>query len=157
MARIPLTEDEADRLVAAPKTISGDLVWSHDVDRGWAKSELKVASELGVDLRVYSNINMKEPSLFSFALLVNRVFRIRGLCINRGHVNKHTNNEKWWPGTHKHRWTDRCRDRFAYTPAESISSDVGEAFRQFCTECAITFDGQIRPLPPRQIGFGEVP
>ncbi len=144
MARIPLTEDEAERLVAAPKTITGDLVWSHDVDRGWAKSELRVTSDLGVDLRLYANINMKEPSLFSFALLVNRVFRIRGLCINKGHVNKHTNKEKWSPGTHNHRWTDACRDRFAYTPAEDISLDVGEAFQQFCAECSITFNGQIK-------------
>lgn len=157
MPRVPLTESEADRLVAAPKSITGDLTWSYNPNEVWAKSEMNVVNSLGVDLRIYANVNMKEPSLFTFVLSVSRAFRIRGLCANRGHVNKHTNREEWRPGTHKHRWTDRCRDRFAYTPPESISSDVAMAFRQFCAECKISFTGQVQPLPPRQIGLGEVP
>ena len=157
MASIPLTESEADRLVAAPKSITENLAWSYNPNEVWAKSELRVINNLGVDLRVYANVNMKEPSLFTFALSLSRAFRVRGLCANRGHVNKHTNREEWRPGTHKHRWTDRCRDRFAYTPVEEISQDVAEAFRQFCVECSISFEGQVQPLPPRQIGLDEVP
>jgi hypothetical protein len=157
MPRISLTEIEADRIIASPKSIRGDLAWAYNLDEGWAKSEIRVVNDMGVDLRMYANVNMKEQSLFTFALSVSRAFRIRGLCANRGHENKHTNREAWRPGTHKHRWTDRCRDRFAYEPEEEISEDLEEAFRQCCTECNIDFQGQVRPLPARQPRLGEVP
>lgn len=157
MARVPLTESEADRIMHATKTIPGDLAWNYDSSEAWAKSELKVINTLGMDLRIFANVNMNEPSLFTFALIANRAFRIRGLCVNRGHQNKHTNDEVWHPGTHKHRWTDICRDRFAYTPDERISGEIEEAFRQFCVECNVSFDGRVGPIPDRQLGFGEVP
>ncbi len=157
MPRVPLTESEADGIIAALKSIREDLAWTYNPNEGWAKSEMRVANDLGVDLRMYANVNLKEPSFFTFALSVSRAFRIRGLCANRGHENKHTNRDAWRPGTHKHRWTDRCRDRLAYTPEEAISQDLEEAFRQFCAECNIDFQGQVRPLPDRQLGLGEVP
>jgi hypothetical protein len=157
MPLILLTELEVDRIITAPKSIRGNLVWTYNQREGWAKSELRIANDLAVDLRVYANVNMKEPSLFTFALSVSRAFRIRGLCVNRGHENKHTNREAWRPGTHMHRWTDRCRDRFAYTPKEEISEDLEEAFREFCTECNIDFQGQVQPLPAWQLRLGEAP
>ena len=157
MPRIPLTESEANRLITAPKSIRDDLAWTNNPNEGWAKSEMRVANDMGADLRVYANVNMKEPTRFSFSLILSRNFRILGLDVNGGHVNKHTNREEWRPGTHMQRWTDRCRDRFAYTPEEEISEDLGEAFVQFCSECNIDFQGQVRPLPARQLSLGEVP
>lgn len=157
MPRIPLTEREANRLIAASKSIRDDLAWANNPNESWAKSEMRVVNDLGVDLRVYANVNLKEPSRFSFSLILSRNFRILGLDVDGGHVNKHTNREEWRPGTHKQRWTDRCRDRFAFTPEEEISKDIEVAFGQFCGECNIHFQGQVRPLPARQLGLGEVP
>lgn len=157
MPRTPLTENEAGRLIAARKSVREDLAWAYNPNEGWAKAEMRVANDLGVDLRVYATVNMKESTKFSFSLILSRNFRILGLDVNGAHVNKHTDRQEWRPGTHKQRWTDRCRDRFAYTPEEEISQDIEEAFRQFCAECNIHFQGQVRPLPPRQLGLGEVP
>jgi hypothetical protein len=157
MPRIPLTEIEADRIIAAQKSIRDDLTWTSNPNEAWWKSEIRVTNDLGVDLRVYANVNMKEPTRFSYSLSLSRNFRILGLDVNGAHVNKHTNREEWLPGTHMQRWTDQCRNRFAYTPEEEISQDIEEAFHQFCTECNIDFQGQVRPLPARQLGLGEVP
>ncbi|MCH8853652.1 MAG: hypothetical protein IID41_13515 [Planctomycetes bacterium] len=155
MASTPLTEQDAEELVAAVKSITQDLTWKHSQNEAWARSEMPVENDLGMDLRMFATANLKEPSLFTFSLVVSRAFRIRGLCVNRGHINKHTDRNEWRPGTHAHRWTDKCRDRFAYTPTIEISTNIPAAFDEFCQECNIEFTGQVRPLPSRQMDISE--
>lgn len=157
MPHIPVTESEAGRLIAARKSIRDDLAWTYIPNEMWAKAEVRVANDMGVDLRLYANVNMKEPTRFSYSLVLSMNFRILGLDVNGAHVNKHTKRDEWRPGTHMQRWTDRCRHRFAYTPEEQISEDFEEAFRQFCGESNIDFQGQVRSLPARQLGLGELP
>lgn len=101
-------------------------------------------------MRLYATVNLKEPSRITFALVAKRNFRIRGLCINRSHENKHTNDEKWLPGTHMHHWTDKCRDRFAYTPDWPISTNIEQSFIMFCNECGISFSGKVMATPVLQ-------
>ncbi len=152
-----ITEAEADQISAAPKSIDGDLKWEYDPSTGpFAKAVIPVRHDFAVELRVHATVNLKEPSRITFALVASRNFRIRGLCINRSHGNKHTNNEKWRPGTHMHRWTNKCRDRFAHTPHQHISMDVERAFIVFCKECDISFTGKVMALPVLQLGLDDV-
>ena len=110
---VPLTEQEAERLVRLPKTIRHNLVWAIGANEAWAKGELPVQGA-GVMMSLYATVNVAEPQLFSFALSVSHSFRIRGLCHGAAHGNKHRDNRTKLYEAHVHVWTDSCRDRLAY-------------------------------------------
>lgn len=81
---------------------------------------------------------------------MNNAFRVRGLDVNGSHGNRHTNSERWVGRTHKHRWTDPCQGRFAYTPTDILSQTVDEQLREFCVESGITGSVTLDSLPPSQ-------
>lgn len=154
MARILLTEQEVERIIGANKRIHGDMEWQYRENEGYAKCQLSVANTLGVNLKMVANVNMEESSIYSFSLILSNAYRIRGLDVSGSHRNKHTNNSEWRGTTHKHRWSDRCRESFAYTPKESIlPQNIEKAFRTFCQECNIDFEGTVRTLPPKQLSM----
>jgi hypothetical protein len=76
--------------------------------------------------------------------------RIRALCVNGSHTNRHTNTERWVRQMHKHKWTDRCMDRFAYTPEDITATDTQGQFAQFCAECGIACEAKLEDVPPFQ-------
>lgn len=152
MAKILLTEQQADRIVTAQKSINTNVEWAYHLNEGYAKCQLTVANALGMNLKVYGNVNIEEPTIFSFSLILNNAYRIRGLDVSGSHKNKHTDSSEWRGATHKHRWSDRCREAFAYTAKEAIpSDDIAQAFKTFCNECNIDFVGEVRSIPPRQL------
>ena len=154
MARILLTEQQADRIIAAAKSINTDVEWAYRPTEGYAKCQLTVASSLRMNLKVYGNVNMEEPTIFSFSLIFNNAYRMRGLDVSGSHKNKHTDSNEWRGKTHKHKWSDRCREAFAYTPTEVIQTqNLAQAFKTFCSECNIDFAGQVKPIPPKQFGM----
>jgi len=156
MARIALTEREVEIIVAAPKTISKNVEWHSDQNESWLRCELPVESSLKVNLKVYINVNAEDLSLHSFSLLLNNYYRIRGLDVNGSHRNTHIDSNRWQARTHKHRWTDVCRQSFAYTPNETFRNEITENFRLFCEECNIDFRAEIKPLPPKQLTFNQM-
>jgi Pyruvate/2-oxoacid:ferredoxin oxidoreductase delta subunit len=156
MAKMLLTEQQADRIITARKSINTDVEWGYRVNEGYAKCQLTVSNPLGMNLnlKVYGNVNMEEPTIFSFSLILSNAYRIRGLDTSGSHKNKHTDSNEWRGKTHKHKWSDRCREAFAYTPEETIpSDDITQGFKAFCKECNIDFAGEVRPLPPKQLGM----
>jgi hypothetical protein len=119
--------------------------------------DLPVTGKKGINLKIVVTVNRFELSLYSFALLLNNAFRIRGLDINGSHRNKHTNRNSWIGQTHKHKWTDLCGDRFAYTPSDITAQDIQGQLSQFCSECGIRYDATIAAFPPLQGGlFNEL-
>jgi len=58
-----------------------------------------------------------------------------------------------WVKLYKHKWTDRCRDGWAYTPDDIKDISIETAFISFCKECEIDFKGNFNTLPPRQISL----
>jgi hypothetical protein len=154
MAKILLTEQQADHIITARKSINTDVEWGYRVNEGYAKCQLTVSNTLGMNLKVYANVNMEEQTIFSFSLILSNAYRIRGLDVSGSHKNKHTDSNEWRGETHKHKWSDRCRESFAYTPKEIVpSGDIAQGFRIFCEECNIDFGGEVRPLPPKQLGM----
>lgn len=154
MAKTVLTEQTADGIIAAQKSIQGDVIWVYRPKEGYAKCELQVSNALGINLKIAGNINMEEPAIFSFSLIYNNAYRIRGLDVSGSHKNKHTDNNEWRASTHKHKWSNRCREAFAYTPVEVFNSkDIVQAFNTFCKECNIDFKGEVKPVPPNQFGM----
>lgn len=152
MARILLTAQQAEYIVAAKKSINTNVEWAYHLREGYAKCQLTVSNTLGMNLKVYGNVNMEEPTIFSFSLILSNAYRIRGLDVSGSHKNKHTDSDEWRGRTHKHKWSDRCRESFAYTPVEIIPShDIAQAFKVFCNECSIDFVGEVKSLPPKQL------
>ncbi len=157
MARIALTMHVADSIIRDSKRISETVRWSHtDEHSYWAKCEVMVENNQRLNLKMYINLNLEEQSLFSFSLILNNAFRIRGLDFNGSHGNKHTNSEKWQGETHKHIWTDQCRDSHAYTPTDITTDAIKDVFLQFCEECNIVFSGDFQPPPCRQTTLEEL-
>ena len=154
MARIPLTEQEAERIVQDRKRVGEDVQWRKaDEGESWLKCELNVENSLRANLKLYLNWNTEEPMLFSFSLILSNAYRIRGLDFNGSHKNRHTDRKRWQSETHKHKWTDACRDSFAYTPNDITAELIEEVFRQFCVECNIEFTGGFSSAPPKQLNL----
>lgn len=150
MARAPLTDLEVEQVLQAPKIINEDVQWRLDPYQCWAKCELNVENELKANLRLYMNWNLEEPSLFSSSLVLNNAFRIAGIDFNGSHRNRHADNNLWRGETHKHKWTEKCRDSWAYTPEDIFRKEIQEVFKIFCKECNIKFKGKFLSLPPKQ-------
>jgi len=154
MARIPLTEIEVNKILSSPKDIIENIDW---IPSGsWHKCELNVGNKLKVDLKLFINVNSRIPALYSLSLILSNCYRIAGLDVNGSHTNKHTDRNKWKNETHKHRWTDVCRDSWAYTATDIVTLSIEEAFSTFCKECNINFRGNFRTLPPKQMTLFEV-
>lgn len=151
MARIPLTDAEVQKILQIPKVVNEDVVWHLTPNQSWAKCELNVENKLKTNLKLYLNWNCDEPSLFSFSLIQNNAYRIAGLDFNGSHKNQHTDDKVWKGETHKHRWTEKCRDSWAYTPENITNKDIREVFKIFCKECNIEFKGKFSLLPSRQM------
>ncbi|MFC1592840.1 DUF6978 family protein [Candidatus Omnitrophota bacterium] len=147
MARLPITESECDKVLALPKQIAADIVWTQKSNKSWATSVLPVESDLKSKLEVILTVNVEEPSKFSFTLLLNGIHRLRGLDIKGSHHNKCSDQHRWDGQTHKHAWQDSCPGGHAYTPADITGTGIMEAFVQFCGECNIDFRGNFNPLP----------
>lgn len=127
--------------------VSGAYVWQQSSSKAWIRMDLPVTGKKGTNLKIVITVNRFDPSLYSFALLLNNAFRVRGLDVNGSHRNKHTNREKWVGQTHKHKWTDQCGDRFAYTPSDITAQDLQGQLAQFCSECGISYAATIAPFP----------
>ncbi len=156
-ASLPLTETEANRIIAAEKRIAGDIRWEYNPahNQTWAKFQKEVENKLTFNLMVYGNTSLVIEGKSSFSLMLNSNFRVFGLDVRGSHRNKHTDRNEWRGQTHKQRWTDLCRHRFAYTPDEIIPTDANAAFREFCRECGIDFTGRLGEIPIFQAALPE--
>lgn len=147
MARFPITEIECDKVLAIPKQITANIVWTQKSNKSWARSVLPVESDLKSKLEVILTVNVEEPSKFSFTLLLNGIYRMRGLDIRGSHHNKCSDQQRWDGQIHKHSWQDSCPGGHAYTPADITGAGIKNTFAQFCKECNIDFQGYFNPLP----------
>ena len=153
----PLSEAQSDIIIAAEKAISGRIDWVYNPyhNQDWAKFEVTVENDLGLNLRLYGNARLLQPAKSSFSLILNGAFRVFSLDVNGSHTNKHTNKNEWKNETHKQRWTDVCRNSDAFTPEEDIPEEPNAAFEEFCKECNIAFTGRISVLPNFQSSFQQ--
>jgi len=150
MAQVPLTNFEVNKIIQAPKVVKEDVRWSIGMHQTWVKCELDVKNKLKANLKLYLNWNNEERSFFSFSLVLNNAYRIAGIDFNGSHKNRHTDNNLWLGKTHKHRWTEKCRGSWAYTPEDITTKKAEDVFKAFCRECNIDFQGRFFEIPPKQ-------
>ena len=152
MAISALSETDVESIIREKKQIRDDVRWQSKPNRSWLTAGLDVIHPRHIKLTMHLNINTLLREKFTYALFLNGSYRIRALDINGSHKNKHHDANEWISQIHKHKWTDKCYDRFAYTPDDITGSSHEDIFRQFCVECNIDFLGTFHRLP---LGQGE--
>ena len=113
---MPLTDAEFAAIMADKKQISGNIVWNEDEGHSPARVfRAKVESAAGWSLFVQGRYNPLAGTL-TYALILRTEGRIYGLCMGKDHHNPQCDQvgEK-----HKHRWSERYRDKEAYIPMTS--------------------------------------
>ena len=153
-----LKESAIEDLLASGLSVSGRYAVRSSNHRNFLKATIPVQAPDGcpflIEMRVNVNDTIRDKA--SFTLVVNGI-SIRRLCLNGNHGNRHTNDEVWHSRTHKHRYTDVCADRFAYTPTDITEESLNGVFRQFCGECNIACDATLADLPaPRLFHVDDV-
>ena len=144
---MPLINGEfASILADVSKYIDGDIDWSKDEDHSPAwQFRAEIKSNAGWPLFVKGRYNFLAGSL-NYALILRTVGRIYALDLGKDHHNPGCEQigEK-----HKHRWTERFRDKEAYVPDDitAPATDPASVWNQFCAEARIKHRGRLNPLP----------
>lgn len=155
MPRIALTEGLADEILQVAKVVNESVVWVSDPEVNYFKAsvsaEFSERSDLKASMKVHINVNKSDQRKVSITLVVSAAYPIFRLDVHGSHQNRHTDANVWHWQPHKHRWTDNCRDAFAFTPAEIVPTDPEGIFREFCVEANIDFQGNFDNVPPIQL------
>ncbi len=138
-----ITQQEFEAILDdGTKRIEGDLRWRNDEDHSPAQEfRVQVFSEPGWPLTVIGWWNPRSGKL-SYTMRHDAAGRILGLDLGRRVAHRNPSSERLY-GTHKHRWTDRFRDKQAYIP-DDITAEWDqpvEVWQQFCSEVRITHLG----------------
>lgn len=142
-----LTDAEFRTIMAdETKRIPGDITWSRMEGRS-ATSVFHVAvlSDRGWPLFIQGRYNSPNESL-TFTLILRTTGRIYGLDLGQNHHNPQCSHV----GTrHRHRWSERYRDKEAFVPDDitAPASDPVAVWREFCAGARIRHDGSMSPPP----------
>ena len=132
--------------------IRGDIRWLDDEDHSPAQEfRVQVACDDGWPLFVVGRYNPAARTL-SYALILKTTGRIYALDLGKDHHNP----ECIQVGErHKHRWSERYRDKRAYAPRDVKApvSDPVSVWREFCAEARIQHEGSMTELSPKLIGL----
>ncbi|MFZ4826078.1 MAG: DUF6978 family protein [Phototrophicaceae bacterium] len=146
-----MLDKEFEQLILDPsKEIHGDILWIEDQDHSPAlEFRVEVVSIAEYPLFIRGSFNALANTL-TYALIHKGYGRIYALDIGKDHHNPSCNNVG---ELHKHRWTEKYRDKEAYVPTD-ITAPVNrpvEVWKQFCLEASITHYGIMKEPPPIQM------
>jgi len=147
---MPITQADFDAILAdRTKTINGDIQWRRDDDDGVGCSfRAEISSVDGHPVFINGYYNPIAGKL-SYVIIHRETGRVYGLDLGAEHHNPTCSRvgEK-----HKHKWTDRYKDKEAYVPTDitAAASDPVSVWKQFCVEASITHNGNMGAPPPLQ-------
>jgi hypothetical protein len=145
-----LVNSEFESILAdSSKRIEGDIVWKEDEDRSPAvEFRAEILSDAGWPLFIRGSYNRLAGTL-TYALILKSEGRVYALDMGKEHHNPSCDQVG---ETHKHRWTERYRDKDAYVPKDITASvaDPCSVWGQFCMEANIRHRGALAPPPPVQ-------
>ncbi len=131
-------------LADTTKCIRDDIIRREDEDHSPAREfRVGVESESGWPLFIKGRYN-PEAGTLSYALIPKTTGRIYALDLGKDHHNPQCDQTG---DKHKHRWSERYRDKEAYVP-ENISAPASEpvsVWREFCMEAGIRHEGTMTP------------
>lgn len=122
---------------------------------GRLRAEMSVHNAHGLPLLLGVQLLPRKPWRLTAYLQLYQV-QLRRLDVNGSHKNRSPDREVWDERTHKHRWSEACRDTVAYTPgdipevpeANPCGDDYRGAFEAFCGEQHIILTGEYRWVDP---------
>lgn len=142
-----LTEAEVEQVMACRKVVDESILWKCPKDHpDWSKSEVRVFHDEIGEMKMVLSVS-RDGRKVNFAVIY-RGARVRSLDLNGVHTQP--DGTRFDRKTHKHTYTDRYGDSWAYLPDDITSNMPDEAFRQFCSECNIDFRGNWSPLPTQK-------
>jgi len=157
---VPQAQEQQVNFLLASGTLSveGSFTWKQSNEKSWYKVMIpvKCTATKPVAIRIVISVSYLDREQRNFVLLWNNNIRVRALCIKGNHGNKHTNDEEWIRRMHKHRWTDACHDRFAYTPTDITETTIQGILTQFCAECGIVCHATIAELSTQGFAFDDL-
>jgi hypothetical protein len=148
---MPLTDPEFNGILDdESKRIVGNIEWAEDEDHSVSvEFRAEVLSDAGYPLFVRGSYNRAIDAL-TYAVISKTDGRIYALDLGKDHRNADTGQ---LVGTkHKHRWTERFKDKVAYVPldiTEPANNPVG-VWTQFCIEAKIRHEGELQGVPAFQ-------
>lgn len=145
-----MTETEFEAILSDPsKVIDGDIDWRDDEDHSPAvEFRVNVNSNNGWPLVLCGSYNSLAQTL-TFAVIHRSAGRIYALDLGKDHRNP---TGELVGETHKHKWTDRFRDKHAYAPSDitAVATEPLLVWQQFCTEATICHNGSLKQPPATQ-------
>src|SRR5699024_10337337 len=134
------------------KEINEDIKWKRKPQNGLIY-EFTVPLDLinGEQQRLLLIVNRNTKiRKFSFTIVWNG-HRIKSLDIGKDHKNPPFNKENRVGKKHKHTWTDKWRDVWAYKPDDiTDGADFTQILNEFFIECNIKCNVNIPKVPPAQ-------
>lgn len=150
---LPITEEEANRLIEEEKEITEEIKWRQKPQHGKifefvVPLQLKNNDNARLTLVVNRNTRIKK---FSFTILYNGTTRIKSLDIGKGHKNPPFRRKNNIGKKHKHTWTNRWKDTWAYVPDDiTDGANFDQVLQEFFVECNIKCNVEIPSLPSLQ-------
>lgn len=133
-----VTEFDAQKILAEPKVIRQDLVWSAS-GRAYRLEAVVIATVSGETLSLHGYVGVQNRS---FALLY-RDTPIRKFTVHPWHIDPVTRERVTDP--HKHTWDDVYQDRRVYLPTDIRIGDPNDEILDFLRECNISLLGGYQP------------
>src|SRR5882762_601599 len=127
-------------LADTTKQINEDIIWRKDEDHSPAvEFRVSMASQARYSIFVKGSCNLAARTL-TYALIHSSFGRIYALDMGKDHHNPSCFNVG---RKHKHRWTEKFRDKDAYVPEDitALVSDPVAIWLQFCKEVLLTHSG----------------
>lgn len=145
-----MRQQDFDILLAdQTKHIDEDIIWQTSEDHApTVEFRVNVHSEAKYPIIVKGSYNPVAQTL-TYALIHRSFGRIYALDIGKDHHNPsctHVGRK------HKHRWSERFRDKNAYVPDDitALVDDPLGVWQQFCKESLIRYNGVMHQPPPLQ-------
>lgn len=154
-----LREFEMDAIISAGKSITANKIEFRPVSgrKHYYKMKVPVVFDGPYRIDLIGNYNVR-LGVYSFSLLCNSISRIRCLDVGPPHYNP---DKALIPSPHKHKWTDKFGDEWAYCPNDiTLDGGITTNLREFLAECNIAFNGEIlipSSLPQLELDFRGLP
>ncbi len=136
-----LSNAEFEAILAdTSKCIDANIVWQEDEDHSPCVGfRAEVSSEAGWPLFVKGSYNCLIGAL-SYVMILQTDGRIYGLDLGKDHHNPQCDQIG---RIHKHRWTEKFRDKEAYRPEDITrpANDPVGVWSEFCAEAGLRHNG----------------
>jgi hypothetical protein len=141
LPRLPVSEQEVRDIMRSKKTIEEDIAWSSSDDKAYTvEFNVPIKIDYPCKLILIGSYNFRIER-FSFTILYNNEARIRSLDIGTDHKNP--DDKKKIGKKHKHKWTNKYKDKLAYVPDDiTTGAKIHKVFYEFLKECNIEYKGE---------------